>query len=136
MLSFPFAAFSMCALARIFILPRPVSYACFNPSIPIIRPAVGKSGPLMCSINSSVEIFSFSIIETRPSIISFKLCGGIFVAIPTAIPSDPLINNVGTKEGKTVGSLSVSSKLTPQSTVSFSKSLSISLESFVMRDSV
>ena len=33
---------------------------------------------------------------------SIRLCGGILVAIPTAIPSDPLINNVGTDEGKSV----------------------------------
>ena len=126
----------MCALARIFIFPLPVSYACFRPSIPIIRPAVGKSGPFICCINSSVVIFLFSINAIKPVITSFKLCGGIFVAIPTAIPSEPLTSNVGTREGRTVGSFSVSSKLKPQSTVSFSKSFNISLESFVMRDSV
>ena len=31
---------------------------------------------------------------------SVKLCGGIFVAIPTAIPEEPFINNVGIFEGK------------------------------------
>ena len=40
---------------------------------------------------------------------SVKLCGGIFVAIPTAIPEEPFINNVGIFEGKTVGSCSLSS---------------------------
>ena len=67
---------------------------------------------------------------------SIRLCGGILVAIPTAMPSDPLINNVGTDEGKTEGSFRVSSKFGSQSTVSLSRSLSISLDSFVIRDSV
>ena len=90
----------------------------------------------MCSIIPSVVISGFSIMATKPLTISVKLCGGIFVAIPTAIPSDPLISNVGTVVGKTVGSLSVSSKLTVQSTVSLSKSFNISLESFAILDSV
>jgi len=30
------------------------------------------------------------------------LCGGIFVAIPTAIPDEPLTNNAGIFAGKTV----------------------------------
>ena len=36
-------------------------------------------------------------------------CGGIFVAIPTAIPDDPFINNVGIFVGNTVGSCNLSS---------------------------
>ena len=68
--------------------------------------------------------------------ISIRLCGGIFVAIPTAIPSEPLINNVGTAVGKTDGSFNVSSKLTVQSTVSLSRSFNISLVILVILDSV
>ena len=45
-----------------------------------------------------------------PSTTSVKLWGGILVAIPTAIPEAPLINNPGTRVGKTVGSSNVSSK--------------------------
>ena len=136
MLSLPFLFDSMWAFARIFIFPRPVSYACFKPSIPKISPAVGKSGPFICFIRSSTETFSSSIIATRPSIISTRLWGGILVAIPTAIPSEPLTRSVGTVVGKTAGSFRVSSKFGSHSTVSFSRSFSISPESLVMRDSV
>ena len=104
--------------------------------MPKIIPAVGKSGPFMCPINSSVVILSFSINAIKPFIISTRLCGGIFVAIPTAIPSDPFTKSVGTVVGNTVGSFNVSSKLGPHSTVSLSRSLSISPESLVILDSV
>ena len=73
---------------------------------------------------------------TKPLITSFRLWGGIFVAIPTAIPSEPFINKVGTAEGKTEGSFSVSSKFRSQLTVSLSRSLNISLVSRVILDSV
>ena len=36
---------------------------------------------------------------------SLRLCGGIFVAIPTAIPSEPLTSRLGNFDGRTVGSL-------------------------------
>ena len=135
-LSFPDFVVSMCARALIFIFPRPVVYADVSPSMPIISPAVGKSGPFMWVISSSTVIFSLLIVAIIPLIISVRLCGGIFVAIPTAIPSEPLIKRVGTAVGNTVGSLSVSSKLRAQSTVSFSRSFNISLVSFVILDSV
>ena len=79
------------------------------PSFPKIIPPVGKSGPLMIDINSSSVVFGFSIILIRPSQTSVKLCGGIFVAIPTAIPDEPLINNCGIFDGNTVGSCNLSS---------------------------
>ena len=56
--------------------------------------------------------------------------------IRTSIFIDPLIKMVGTAAGRTVGSFNVSSKFGCTSTVSLSKSLSISPESFVIRDSV
>ena len=126
----------MWARARILIFPRPVVYASFNPSMPIISPAVGKSGPLICCIISSVLMSSFSIRAIRPLITSIRLWGGIFVAIPTAIPSEPLIKSVGTVDGSKVGSFNVSSKFEVHSTVSLSKSFNISLAILVMRDSV
>ena len=104
--------------------------------MPKIKPAVGKSGPFMCFISSVVVMFLSSIRATSPLIISFILCGGIFVAMPTAIPSDPLISRVGIAAGNTVGSVRVSSKFGCKSTVSLSRSLSISPESFVILDSV
>ena len=33
---------------------------------------------------------------------SLKLCGGIFVAIPTAIPSEPLTSRFGKRDGKVI----------------------------------
>ena len=43
------------------------------------------------------------------SIISPKLWGGILVAIPTAIPPAPFTKRFGYWDGKTEGSISVSS---------------------------
>ena len=40
------------------------------------------------------------------SVTSDKLWGGIFVAIPTAIPPEPLTSKFGNSAGKTIGSLS------------------------------
>ena len=40
---------------------------------------------------------------------SAKLCGGMFVAIPTAIPVAPFTNKFGIRAGKTSGSRSVES---------------------------
>ena len=57
---------------------------------------------------------------------SLKLCGGISVAIPTAIPDVPFINSVGIFVGNTPGSFIDSSKLFTKSTVSFSISFNIS----------
>ena len=136
MLSFPDFDVSMCARALIFILPLPVVYASSSPSIPITRPDVGKSGPFMYSISSLTVISLLSIKEIRPSTISVKLCGGILVAIPTAIPSDPFTSKFGTTAGSTDGSLRVSSKFSVQFTVFFSRSLSISPATFVILDSV
>ena len=53
------------------------------------------------------ELLMYAIV---PSITSERLCGGMLVAIPTAIPEAPLINNPGILVGKTVGSFNVSSK--------------------------
>ena len=44
-----------------------------------------------------------------PSITSERLCGGILVAIPTAIPDAPLTSRLGILVGSTVGSFSESS---------------------------
>src|SRR5204862_2882188 len=62
---------------------------------------------------------------THPSITSERLCGIMFVAIPTAIPLEPLINNCGTLVGSIVGSFSESSKFSWKSTVSLSISSSM-----------
>ena len=43
------------------------------------------------------------------STISVRLCGGIFVAMPTAIPSDPFTSRLGMRVGRTSGSISLPS---------------------------
>ena len=54
----------------------------------------------------------------KPSTISPKLCGGMFVAIPTAIPEDPFNNKNGSWAGRTSGSFCEPSKLFEKLTVS------------------
>ena len=67
---------------------------------------------------------------------SDKLCGAILVAIPTAIPDEPLTIKFGIRAGRTFGSFRVSSKLDWKSTVSLSISASISSAIFCKRASV
>jgi hypothetical protein len=82
-----------------------------------MKPPVGKSGPGTSS--SSFRCFSAvvigascwvtSIIQIAASSTSRRLCGGTFVAIPTAIPADPFTSRFGNGAGRTVGSSVVSS---------------------------
>jgi hypothetical protein len=39
------------------------------------------------------------------SMISSRLCGGMFVVMPTAIPVEPFISRFGSAAGRTVGSV-------------------------------
>ena len=66
-------------------------------------PPVGKSGPLIDSMIWSIDSFGFSRSLNEPLITSVRLCGGTFVAIPTAIPDDPLIKRFGILVGITSG---------------------------------
>ena len=86
--------------------PLPVCCADLIPFLPIINPPVGKSGPGIISLSSSSVVDGLFRIATHPSITSDKLCGGILVAMPTAIPPAPFIRRFGNFEGRTVGSLS------------------------------
>ena len=61
----------------------------------MMTPPVGKSGPGICFINSLILTSLFSIKANVPSIISPKLCGGMLVAIPTAIPPAPFTSKLG-----------------------------------------
>ena len=124
-LCFPPDISSISASALSVIFPRPVVYASFMPSLPKIVAPVGKSGPLITCIRSSFVTLSSSIIFIIPSINSPKLCGGIFVAIPTAIPDEPFARSAGICAGNTVGSCNLSSKFGIKSTVFFSISVSI-----------
>ena len=101
------------ALACMMTLPFPVSYADLIPfesflSIVII-PAVGKSGPSMYFIISEIFMSGFLVSAINASITSLRLCGGIFVAMPTAMPEEPFMSKLGIRVGKTTGSISFSS---------------------------
>ncbi len=95
---------SMWARARITIRPRPVRYASRIPLRPTTKAPVGKSGPLTCFIRPSTLISGSSIIATTALIASPRWCGGMFVAIPTAMPAEPLTSRFGKREGRTSGS--------------------------------
>jgi hypothetical protein len=43
------------------------------------------------------------------SIVSLRLCGGMFVAMPTAIPAEPFTSRFGKRAGRTLGSSRLSS---------------------------
>jgi len=107
--SLPFGISVISTFARTVIEPFPVSYARRMPDLPMTNPPVGKSGPGKTSINSLVVTSGFSINRSIAATTSVRLCGGIFVAIPTAIPVVPLTNKLGKRAGKTTGSFSVSS---------------------------
>ena len=74
-----------------------------------MMPAVGKSGPGMISISSGNSIAGLSIMAIVPLITSVRLCGGMLVAMPTAMPPAPLTSRLGKRAGSTFGSLSVPS---------------------------
>jgi hypothetical protein len=92
---------SMCARARMTTRPRPVRYASRMPERPTMIAPVGKSGPLTCFIRSSTFAFGFSISVTTASMTSPRLCGGMFVAMPTAMPALPLTSRFGNRAGRT-----------------------------------
>ena len=74
------------------------------PPCPTMMPPVGKSGPLMCFISPPTSIAVSSMYATTASIASFRLCGGMLVAIPTAMPDEPFTNRLGKRAGRTSGS--------------------------------
>ena len=43
------------------------------------------------------------------SMVSPRLCGGMFVAMPTAMPCEPFTSRLGKRAGRTVGSSRLSS---------------------------
>ena len=136
MLSRSFVADSIAALARIVKLPRPVRYAASIPSRPAMYAPVGKSGPGTIFRISFSGASGLSISRIAASTISRKLCGGMFVAIPTAIPLAPLTRRFGMRDGSTTGSSRVWSKFGMKSTVSFSRSARMSSVIFASRASV
>ena len=78
------------------------------PSRPTISAPFGKSGPLIRSMrasSSSSRVASgWSSAHWAPSATSRRLCGGMLVAMPTAMPAEPLTSRFGKRDGSTVGS--------------------------------
>ena len=106
-----------------------------------ITPPVGKSGPGMTLNNSSnftCSPFCAALAKTtNASATSIKLCGGMLVAIPTAIPVLPLINTFGSFAGNTIGSCCDPSNVSANSTQSISTSFnSISCDNCLSLHSV
>ena len=94
------------------------------PSRPRIIPAVGKSGPGMKRISSATVALGLRRRCTAAPITSPMLWGGMLVAMPTAMPADPLTSRLGNRAGRTTGSTVESSKFGDHSTVSLSMSAS------------
>ncbi len=69
-----------------------------------MMPPPGKSGPLTCSISQPRSIPGLAMYALTAPIDSLRLCGGILVAIPTAIPDEPLTSRLGKRAGSTSGS--------------------------------
>ena len=72
----------------------------------MMMPPVGKSGPGTIFISSSSEVSGSAISASVASMISPGLCGGMLVAMPTAMPLAPLISRLGNFAGRTFGSFS------------------------------
>ena len=106
------------------------------PLRPMMMPFVGKSGPVTYCMRSPSVASGFSSTQMQAFMTSVRLWGGMFVAMPTAMPLEPLTSRLGKRAGSTRGSLRLSSKFGSQSTVSFSRSRSISSEMRDMRASV
>ena len=76
-------------------------------------PPVGRSGPRMWRISSSTvgraAVGARPAIQARAASSSPALCGGMLVAMPTAMPAAPLASRFGKAAGRTTGSLSLPS---------------------------
>src|SRR5882724_11671636 len=68
---------------------------------PRMTPPVGKSGPRMIPLRSSMLSAGLAIIATQASITSPRVCGGLLVAIPRAIPPSPVTRGFGKRAGST-----------------------------------
>src|SRR5882672_1534990 len=62
-----------------------------------MMPPVGKSGPGTICIRPASVIAGSSSSARQAVTISVRLCGGILVAMPTAIPEEPLTRRFGTR---------------------------------------
>ena len=71
----------------------------------MIWPPPGKSGPGMIAISSAWVIFGLRIIATAACATSVRLCDGISVARPTAMPEAPFSSTIGRRAGSVFGSM-------------------------------
>ena len=69
-------------------------------------PPVGKSGPGHRATSSATAQAGWSIRCSSAAHSSPTLCGGMLVAMPTAMPEAPLASRFGKRAGRTTGSLS------------------------------
>ena len=76
------------------------------PSAPWMKPAVGKSGPGSLRMSWPSVASGCLISSTVASMTSERLWGGMFVAMPTAMPVEPLTSRFGNFAGRTRGSRS------------------------------
>ena len=90
----------------------------------MISAPVGKSGPFTNFISARVVASGSSSKWMQALATSRRLCGGMSVAIPTAMPVVPLSSRFGMRAGNTVGSSIVPSKFGTQSVVPSPSSLS------------
>ena len=106
----PLSSSSRSITARMMTEPRPVRYASSMPCLPTMRPPPGKSGPWMRAMAASrisagvAPGFSSTHLTASPT--SRRLWVGMFVAIPTAMPVEPLTSRFGNRDGSTTGSCS------------------------------
>ena len=70
----------------------------------MIWPPPGKSGPGISASTSSMPIFGSRSTATAAAATSRRLCGGISVAMPTAMPDAPLSSSIGRRAGSSRGS--------------------------------
>ncbi len=79
------------------------------PLVPMMTAPVGKSGPGMTVMSSSTVTSGSSIIMHTASMASPRLWGAMLVAMPTAMPDEPLTSRLGKRLGSTAGSMMDSS---------------------------
>ena len=84
------------------------------PRRPTISAPFGKSGPLIRSISRLEQFLRGSrrgapATTAPPTATSRRLCVGMFVAMPTAMPVEPLTSRFGKRAGRTTGSCSLPS---------------------------
>ncbi len=71
-----------------------------------MKAPVGKSGPGSLRMSWPRVASGCLISSIVASMTSERLCGGMLVAMPTAMPVDPLTRRLGNFAGSTIGSTS------------------------------